>query len=160
RVSVELFPAVTLVGFKLAVTPAGDPPTLALSDADCARSEERRVGKVRVPLLPPWLIVNEPGLGAGLKAKSLVAALTVSDTEVVCVADPSVPVLVTVKAPVDEWQVALRVSVELFPAVTLVGFKLAVTPAGDPPTLALSDADCALPQATTVRAVLLTPLPP
>src|SRR5207253_242470 len=88
------------------------------------------------------------------------AALTVSDTEEACVADPSVPVIVTVKVPVAEVQLALRVSVELFPAVTLVGLKLAVTPAGDPPTLALSDTDCALPQATAVEMVLVPLLPP
>src|SRR5207302_461661 len=155
RVSVELFPAVTLVGLKLAVTPAGDPPTLAVKIGRAACRESADVAVVVVALLPPWVIVTEPGLGAGLKAKSLVAALPVSDSEVVCVADSSGPLIVTVKVPVAEVQLALRVSVELFPAVTLVGLKLAVTPAGDPPTLAVSDTDCALPLVTAVEMVLV-----
>src|SRR5205807_1900753 len=118
------------------------------------------VEMVLVPLLPPWMIVTEPGLGAGLKAQSVVGVLTGSDAEVDCVADPSVPVIVTVKVPVAEPQAALRVSVELFPAVTLVVFKLAVTPAGLPPFPTRRSSDLALPQATVVEMVLVPLLPP
>ena len=66
-------------------------------------------------------------------------------------ADVPVPVTVTVNVPVLAVQDAVSVRVELPPAVTELGLKLAVTPLGSP--LADSDTVCADPLVTAVEIV-------
>jgi hypothetical protein len=58
--------------------------------------------------------------------------VTVSVTVVVCVAEVPAPVTVTAEVPVGVAAAAVMVSVELAPAVTLVGLNDAVAPAGSP----------------------------
>jgi hypothetical protein len=57
--------------------------------------------------------------------------VTTSVTDVVCVNDPLVPVIVSGNVPVAVVDVVLTVSVDVFPVVG-VGLKLAVAPAGSP----------------------------
>ena len=90
---------------------------------------------VEVPLWP-WTNERLVGLALIEKSSDGGAAVTVKLTEVLCVALAAVPVTVTVYVP----GVALpapSVSVELAPAVTDVGSREAVAPAGTP--LVLSD---------------------
>src|SRR5438477_9837344 len=77
--------------------------------------------------------------------------LTVSEMLVECVADVPAPVTVTVNVPVLADDDAVNVRVELPPAVTEVGLKLAVVPDGTP--LAESDTVWADPFVTAVEIV-------
>jgi hypothetical protein len=86
-VIVEELPAATVVGLKLIVTPDGCP--LALSVTDCAAPEVTAVLTVDVPLLPCCTLRS-----VGFAAIEKSDAVTVRETEVVCV--PLVPVPVTV----------------------------------------------------------------
>ena len=78
-------------------------------------------------------------------------------TLVVCDVAPAVPVTVTVYVPGVVVAPAVNVSVELRPAVTLVGAKAAVAPAGSP--VADNAIDCALPAVDIVWTVVV-PLRP
>ena len=80
--------------------------------------------------------------------------VTVTLTEVVCVALPSVPVTVTVYAPAATVEPTLTVSVEEPPAVTEVGLSEAVGPDGE--TLAER---LTVPAEPLVTAVLIVDLP-
>jgi hypothetical protein len=91
-VSVELLPAVTDVGLKLAVAPEGTPLTLKFTV--CAEPLVTVVPMVEVPLLP-WAIERVLGL-ALIEKLLLLAEVTVTVTVVVCETLPSVPVTVTV----------------------------------------------------------------
>ena len=89
-VSVELPPAVTVLGLKDAVAPAGSP--LALSVSVCAFPLVTVVLMVEVPLWP-W--TTDTLFGLALIEKSS-GRVTVSETEVLWVAEAPVPVTVTV----------------------------------------------------------------
>jgi hypothetical protein len=78
------------------------------------------VHPLKVPVSNPPFVMPVPPAG-----------LMVNVTFVECVADGAVPVTVTVYVPAEAVP-EFRVSVELFPAVTLVGLKLADAPAGTP----------------------------
>ena len=91
-VNVELSPDGIELGLNVAAAPAGSP--LALSVTVCADPLTTAVPIVVVPLLP-WTRVKLPGL-ALIEKSSVTGALTVSETEVVWVADVPVPVTVTV----------------------------------------------------------------
>ena len=147
----ELPPAVTEVGLNEAVTPDGRP--LAARATDSAEPETRAVLIVLVPAAP-W--ATERLAGLALMEKLLVTgAVTVRATVVVWVAEAAVPVIVTVTGPPRvAVPLAVRVSVELPPAVTEVGLNEAVTPDGRP--LAARATDSAEPE---TRAVLIV-LPP
>src|SRR5437879_3697675 len=149
-VSVELPPAVTDVGLSDAVAPLGTPVTER-------RSEERRVGEAggALVLVPeaPWTRLKLVGLAA---IEKLFGGLTVSVTEVVCVAEVPVPVTVSVYVPTAAVPV-FTVSVELPPAVTDVGLSDAVAPLGTPVTERLTV--CALPEVTAVEIVLVPEAP-
>lgn len=124
--SVEPPPAVTEVGTNAAVAPAGRP--VAESATLCAEPLVRAVLMADVPLWP-WVTVT--AVGDALIEKSFdTGALTVSDTDVVCVAFVPVPVIVIVEVPRAAVALALNVSVELPPLVTGVGLNEAVTPVG------------------------------
>jgi|SRR5579859_97139 len=127
-VRVELPPAVTEVGLKLAVAPEGTPVTLKLTV--CAEPLVTAVLIVEVPLLP-WTM--ERLLGLALIEKSLVAgALTVRLAVVEWLPLVAVPWMVRVYVPVRVDEVVDTVMVEELPAVTDVGLKLAVVPDGSP----------------------------
>ena len=81
-------------------------------------------------------------------------AVTVRATVVVWVAEAAVPVIVTVTGPPRvALPLAVRVSVELPPAVTEVGLNAAVTPDGRP--LAARATDSAEPETRAVLIVLV-----
>jgi hypothetical protein len=82
---------------------------------------------------------------------------TVKVTVVVWVADAPVPVTVIVDAAVGVESEVVIVSVELPPAVTLVGLNEALAPLGSP--LALKETDWAEPLVNAVEIVLV-PLEP
>ena len=91
-VRVELPPAVTEDGLRVAVIPAGAPLALRLTVP--AEPLVTAVLMVAVPLLPCWML---KALGEALIEKSLEAgAVTVTVTAVLWVTVPSVPVTVTV----------------------------------------------------------------
>ena len=130
-VIVEELPAVTVVGLKLIVTPAGCP--LALNVTDWAAPAVTAVLIVDVPLPPCWTL-RVPGLAAIEKSDNV----TVSATEVVCVALAPVPVTVIVYVPVAVLPPTLTVIVEELPAVTDAGLNETVVPAGCPLALRLT----------------------
>jgi hypothetical protein len=90
-VSVEASPALTTVGLREVKSPLGDAVALRL-----IASEVPVTGAVVIVLVPvlPWTMVTLLGLAE--TAKSDGAAVTVTVTDVLCVAEPSVPVTVTV----------------------------------------------------------------
>jgi len=147
--NLDVPPAVTDVGVKFAEAPGGRP--LALKVTVCAAPLVTAVEIVEAALNPSTTLTLD-GF-ALIEKSSAVADVTVSDTEVVCVALVPVPVTViayipgagAVPAPTD------RVSVDELPAVTEVGLKLADTPNGKPLTLRLTD--CAAPLVTAVEIV-------
>ena len=65
----------------------------------------------------------------------MLAGVTVMLMAAVWVAEVPVPVTVTVDEPVAASSTLMRVRVELPPAVTVDGLKLAVTPLGNPEAL-------------------------
>ena len=89
-VSVELPPAVTVLGLKAAVAPAGRP--VALSVSVCAFPLVTLVLMLEVAL-EPWTTDTLLGLAPIEKSSG---TLTVSATEVLWVAEAPVPVTVTV----------------------------------------------------------------
>jgi len=149
-VSVELPPAVTDVGLSAAVAPLGTPVTERLTV--CALPEVTAVEIVLVPEAPCTRL-KLVGLAA---IEKLFGGLTVSVTEVVCVAEVPVPVTVSVYVPAAAVPV-FTVSVELPPAVTDVGLSDAVAPLGTPVTERLTV--CALPEVTAVEIVLVPEAP-
>jgi len=84
------------------------------------------------------------------------AWVTVSVTEVECVAEGAVPVTVSVWVPVAVVPV-FTVRVELPPAVTDVGLNVAVAPLGTPETVRLIVS--ALPETSAVEMVLIPCVP-
>jgi hypothetical protein len=91
-VIVDELPAVTEAGLKLTVVPAGWP--LALSETDCAAPLVTAVEIVDVPF-PPCTTLIEAGL-AEIEKSEIGAVVTVSETDVECVALDPVPVTVIV----------------------------------------------------------------
>jgi hypothetical protein len=126
--AVKVTTLVDVVGLvpKLAVTPLGRPEadnvTLPVNPPDAVSV------MVLLPLVPCFTVRLE---GEAESEKLGVAvAFTVSDTEVVCVSVPLMPVIVTFDVPV----VAVELAVKVTTLVDVVGFvpKLAVTPEGNP----------------------------
>ena len=97
---------------------------------------------LKSPVSKPPLAIPEPPP----------AGLTVRVIVVEWVAEVPVPVMVTVALPVGVVEAVAMVRVELPPAVTPAGLKLADAPAGRP--LALSETDCAAPPVTAVDTVV------
>jgi hypothetical protein len=116
------------VGLKVTVTPVGWP------DADKAIAEskppETAVVIVDVPLLP---FTTETDVGEAEMVKpGLVTAVTVSETEVVSVVLPEVPLTVMLYVPVAVVEATVIVMVEVPAPVIEVGLKPMVTPVGWP----------------------------
>jgi hypothetical protein len=125
---VELAPAVTDVGLKVAVAPVGSP--VADSETVCA-VPDTTVVDTAVETEEPC--VAEPDVGEVEMEKSLVATgFTVSEKVAVWLVDPEVPVIVIVEVPVGVDDVVASVNVELLPADTEAGLNVAVVPAGRP----------------------------
>jgi hypothetical protein len=87
-VSVELPPAVTLVGLNAPLAPDGSPDTARLTV--CAEPEVTAVEMVDVPFAPCTRLRLD-GL-AEIEKSFVTGAVTVKDTEVVWVAELPVPV--------------------------------------------------------------------
>ena len=134
-VIVELPPAVTEAGLKLAVTPAGRP--LALRLTLCAAPLVTAVLIVEVPFVP-WATVRLLGLAAIEKSDGG-AGFTVRLTDVLCVAVVPVPVTVIAYVPGVVADATVAVIVDEPPAVTDDGLKPIVTPAGRPLALRTTD---------------------
>lgn len=116
------------VGLKLTVTPVGWP------DADKAIAElkppETAVVIVDVPLLPS---TTETEVGEAEMVKAGTGAeVTVSETEVVSVVLPEVPVTVMLYVPVAVVEATVSVMVEVPVPVIEAGLKPTVTPVGWP----------------------------
>jgi hypothetical protein len=135
-----------------AVTPLGSP--LALSVVAESNPFWLVMVIVLVPLLP-CVMVSELGDAPMVKVGDA-AAFTVSETVVVAVKLPDVPVIVTVAVPVVAVLLAVRVSV----LVEVVGFVLnaAVTPLGKPEAASVTLPENP-PKSVTVM-VLVPPAPP
>jgi hypothetical protein len=150
-VSVKVLVAVVGFGLKDAVTPLGKP------DADKLTLPLKPFCGVTVIVLAPlapWVIVTLLG-DAEIAKFTTGAGFTVSETVVVFVKLPEVPVMVTVTVPVAA--VLLEVSVKVLVLVVLLGLKEAVTPTGKP------DADkltLPLKPFCGVTEMLLAPLAP
>ena len=147
-VSVEPCPAVTDAGLNVALAPVGSPVAesvtiRAVPDTTCVLTEN--------VVLEPATTVRLAGLA--LIEKSSVAAVTVRLTAVECVDGGELysPVIVTPNVPVAAVPVVDTVSVEFWPAVTEVGLKLALAPAGSPVAVRLTAR--AVPAVTNVLTV-------
>jgi hypothetical protein len=150
-VSVSVLAAVVLLGLNVAVTPPGWPEadklTLPLKPF-CGVTE------MLLAPLAPCAIVTLLG-DAEIVKFATGAAFTVSETVVVLVKLPEVPVMVTFTVPVAA--VLLEVSVKVLVLVVLLGLKEAVTPLGKP------DADkltLPLKPFCGVTEIVLAPLAP
>jgi len=123
-VSVSVLVPIVLTGLNDAVTPLGSPeanrPTLLLNPF-CGV-----IVTVLVPLAA-WEILTLLGEADSVNVP---AGFTVSETVVVVLKAPAVPVMVTVLVPIDAVPLAVRVIVLVFPV--LAGLKDAVTPVGSP----------------------------
>src|SRR5579862_5474577 len=105
------------------------------------------------PSSRPWVVLIavpvscENGVHAavrvGVPSPPPAAATTVTPVLALSSPEPAAPETVNVALSAEAPDAALRVSVEDWPALTLVGLKAPVTPAGRP--LAESAIDCALP---------------
>jgi hypothetical protein len=151
EVAVPFAAGVTGLVENVAVTPLGNP--LALSVVAESNPPVLVTVIVLVPLAP-CATVSDAGDALTLKL-GVVAEFTVSETVVVAVKLPDVPVMVTVAVPVVAVLLAVRVKV----LVEVVGFVLnaAVTPLGNPDAARVT-----LPEnpPTSVTVIVLVPLPP
>ncbi len=152
KVKVELPPAVTAVGLRLAAAPEGAPETD--NETVCALPEVTAVETVPVAVAP---VPTDSVDGETEREKSLVVdALTVTVTLALWLAAEPVPAIVRLYVPAATVP-ALKVRVELPPAVTAVGLRLAVAPEGTPETD--KDTVCALPEVTAVETVPVAEAP-
>ena len=148
-VRVSVLVLVVLVGLKDAVTPLGKP------DADKFTLPLKPFCEVTVIVLVPlaaWKTLTLLGDADSVKVPTL---FTVSETVVVLVKGPAVPVMVTLVVPTAAVPLAVNVNVLVF--AVLVGLNDAVMPLGSPEADKLT-----LPlkpfRGTTV--IVLAPLPP
>jgi hypothetical protein len=151
EVAVPFAGGVTGLVENVAVTPLGKP--LALSVVAESNPPALVTVIVLVPLLP-CVTVTDEGDALTLKLGE-VEEFTVSETVVVAVRLPDVPVIVTVAVPVVAVLLAVRVKV----LVEVVGFvpNVAVTPLGKPDAASVT-----LPEKlpTSVTVIVLVPLAP
>jgi len=140
-----LEPAVIDAGLKVAVAPVGRPETLRATV--CGDPDVTAVEMVLVPE-PPDEMARLVGLAEIEKSLPVMVTMTVA----LCVVVPAVPLMVKVYVPLNA-DPALNVRVELLPAVTDVGVKLAVAPDGTPE--AFSAMVCGDPDVTAVEITLV-----
>ncbi len=148
-VKVSVLVLVVFVGLKDAVTLLGKP------EADKLTLLLKPLCRATVIVLAPlaaWKTLRLLGDADSVKVPTL---FTVSETVVVLVNWPAVPVMVTLVVPIDAVPLAVNVNVLVF--AVLVGLNDAVMPLGSPeadkPTLPLKPF-----RGTTV--IVLVPLPP
>jgi hypothetical protein len=153
-VSVELAPAVTEAGLKLAVAPAGKPATVRLMLS--AVPLTLVVKMVLLPFAPPATRDTAAGFAEIEKSFAGGGGWTVTVTVVLCVAPGAFPVTVIGYVPAAALP-ALTVSVELAPVLTEVGLTPAVAPAGTP--VRVRSIVSALPDTTAVEMVLVPTAP-
>lgn len=147
RVSVADAPAVTLLGLKLPVTPEGRP--LIESAMLCAAPAVTAVATVMIALDP---CVIDLAVGTAAMAKSFgTGEITPTPRFAVCAPLTAVPVIVALVVTLAAFADAKSVSVDDCPAVTLVGLKLPVIPAGRPASE--RDMVCATPDVTEVDTI-------
>jgi len=148
-------PLATLVGLKAAETPLGKPEAarLALPVNPLSAVSEIEL----VPPAPPCVIVTLAGEAASVKLGDA-EEFTVSETVVMAVKLPCVPVIVTVAVPIVAVELAVSVKVLGEPLATLVGLKAAVTPVGKPE--AASEALPVKPFSAVNEIALVPPAPP
>ena len=116
------------VGLKLTVTPVGWP--VADKAIGALKPPETAVVIVDVPLLP-WTTESEVGAAEMVKL-GLAVAVTVSETMVVSIVLPEVPVTVMLNVPVAVDEATVIVIVEVPVPVIEAGLKPTVTPVGWP----------------------------
>src|SRR5713101_6527944 len=129
KVELAVPPAAGVTGLaeKAAVTPAGRPDTLRV----VAELNPLTLVTVVVVLpLPPWTTLTDVGETPIVKSATGVA-WTTSVTEVVCVSEPLVPVIVIGKLPVGVVVAVAMLSADDVP-VAGFGENVAVAPAGSP----------------------------
>src|SRR5262245_10974733 len=103
------------------------------------------------PVAPEMFVTGTPSVSvAG-------PVVTVTDADAACAVEPDMPATVNVVVPLVAVLAAEMVSVELPPAVTVVGENEPVTPLGSPETL--SAIDCVLPLTAVVVTVYCVELP-
>jgi len=144
-VSVEPCPAVTDAGSNVAPAPDGSP----LAERLTVRGVPDRTWVLTAyVVLEP--VTTERLDGFALMAKSSIPAVTVRLAAVECVAGGELywPVIVKPNVPGAATAVVDTVSVELCPAVTEAGLKLALAPEGNPVTVRMTVR--AVPAATNV----------
>lgn len=129
--SVSVLTSAVLLGLNEAVTPLGRP------EADKVTSPLNPFNGVTVIPLVPVLPCTTLMLDGDAAREKLGAGLTVSETEVVVLRLPEVPVIVMLAAPTLAALLALKVRVLVSVLASIVGFGLndAVTPAGRPDAL-------------------------
>jgi hypothetical protein len=149
RVKTAVPPALTDAGANEALAPAGTPVAdrVTLSALPDVTAVE-----IVLVTVPPCATETLVGLAAIEKSLRTVTLMLV-----VCVAEAPAPVMVRLKVPPGVLAPGVSVSVELAPAVTLVGLNVAVAPAGSPVTD--SATLCAAPAVIAVEIVLVA-LPP
>ena len=154
-VIVEEPPALTEVGLKLTVVPAGAP--LALRATVCAEPLVTAVLIVDVPLLPCWTLRL---VGFALIEKSSVGGgVTVRPMSTVWVALEPVAVTVIVYVPGAVPASTFTLMVDEPPELTEAGLKLTVVPAGCPLALRFTVCDPPLVIAVLTVEVPLAPWP-
>ncbi len=149
-VSVKTLEMVAGFVANAAVTPEGKPEAESVTFP-----VKPLVGVIEIVLLPPaapCVIVTLPGEEDKLKF-GVAAAFTVSETLVVCVRLPDVPVIVTVTVPVAA--VLLAVSVKTLEVVAGFVANAAVTPEGKPVAARVT-----LPVKPLVGLIAIVLLPP
>jgi len=148
-VRVSVLVLVVLVGLKDAVTPLGKP------DADKLTLPLKPFCEVTVIELVPlaaWKTLTLLGDADSVKVPTL---FTVSETVVVLVKGPAVPVMVTLLVPTAAVPLAVNVNVLVF--AVLVGLNDAVTPLGSPEADKLT---LPLKPFRGITVIVLAPLPP
>jgi hypothetical protein len=151
-VRVVLPPALIEAGVRVADTPGAD------EEADKAIVPGPPITLVLIELVAvePWTMLR--ALGLAEIEKSLGPAVTVTVTDVLCVApEASVPVTVTTYTPGAVAKSGETVSVDAAPALTTVGLREAVRPLGDEVALRLIAS--AVPVTSAVLIVLVPELP-
>lgn len=149
-VSVNVLVLVAGFAEKLAVTPEGNPATLkATLDVNPFAGVIVTASVVLLPCASVSALAEDVSVKLG-------GGAIVSETTVVSVSDPEMPVTVSVTGPVAAAE-RTAVSVSVLDVVAGLGEKLAVTPAGSPETLRFTFAENPLAGVMRIESVALLP---
>jgi hypothetical protein len=151
-VRVAPLPAMTELGLRAAIRPGG-----AVAASETVSADPLVTAVLMALVAPaPWTTVRLPGL-ADIEKSFGGTGATVTVTRALCVAEPSLPVTVNVYVPGAVVRPEETVRVELPPALTAAGLRVAVSPLGDEVTLRLITP--AVPVTSAVLTVLVPELP-